>query len=73
MARIVSAPLAAGAYGVERGKPRTHAVELDDLGDVVKVLCGKAKPESVLDDETQYDAQPVNCPDCLRKLEKMKH
>lgn len=67
--RIVSAPVAGGAY--PKGKIDStliHAVEVDENNVPVSVLCRRVKLESILDDSTQYNIQPVSCPACLRRL-----
>jgi hypothetical protein len=68
--RIVTAPLAGAAYVKARKSNRslTHAVELGDDGAPLRVLCGKVKLESILDDATQYDTHPLDCNACIRKF-----
>lgn len=67
--RIVSAPVAGAAY--PRGGIRStliHAVQLTERGEVQKVLCGKVKPSSILDDASQYNRFTVTCPTCKKRL-----
>lgn len=66
--RIVSAPLSGAAY-VTTKSTLIHAVEVDSDDTPLRVLCGKVKVSSVLDDSSQYDVDPITCPVCIRKLE----
>jgi hypothetical protein len=68
--RIVTAPLAGAAYIKARASKRclTHAVELAADGTPLRVLCGKVKLSSVLDDATQYDVLPLDCDACVNKF-----
>lgn len=68
--KIVSAPM--GAAAVRPGKNATgylcHAVELDADDCPARVLCGKAKPQHILADDSLYGGRDaVDCPACLRK------
>jgi hypothetical protein len=69
--RLVTAPLAGAAYAkrLQTGKrPLTHAVELDADGVPMRVLCGKVRLSSVLDDATQYGVHPLDCDACIRRF-----
>lgn len=66
--RIVSAPVAAGAYPKKFDSTLIHAVEVDDDDTPVSVLCRRVRLESILDDASQYNREPVSCPACLRRL-----
>jgi hypothetical protein len=68
--KLVTVPLAGAAYIKARTGNRCliHALELDDAGEPVRVLCGKVKLANVLDDATQYDRYPLDCDACVRKF-----
>jgi hypothetical protein len=69
-ARIVSAPLAAGAYGALNSvrSALIHAVEVNDADQPISVLCRKVRVASILDDAAEYNRYPVTCPTCRRRL-----
>lgn len=72
---IMTVALACSAYLPHRLGPgsttHVHAAEirLDRRGEeVVRVLCRKAKPQSVLPDSSTYGVEPATCPECVRRL-----
>lgn len=67
MSKIVSAPVA-GAVQAGGGKVAHlwHAIEIDERGNVLRVLCSRVKAEHILDDAFLYDTQSITCPTCLR-------
>lgn len=68
---IVSAPVAGGAYPKShKGSTLWHGVELSERGSPIRVLCNRVSLDSILDDGTQYNRQPVDCPTCARALLK---
>ena len=69
---IVTAGILVGAYPrYIRYTPRTHLVEVDDpyqgRWPVRRVLCGRAAPENVTDDSTQWTGERPTCPVCARQ------
>lgn len=76
---IKTAPLACSAYLPHHYRQNDatfyiHAAEIRlDRRDpeVVRVLCRKAKPESVLPDSSQYGIEAPTCPECIRRLAKL--
>lgn len=65
--KIVSAPVAAVTHSAHNW----HACEINPAGEVVRVLC-RVRPRNILDDLTQHNRKPVNCPSCARRLLTMK-
>jgi len=71
--RIVSAPM--GAAEVRPGRKTgylTHAVEIDERGAILRVLCGRVKLGHVLEDGALYDVHPVDCPTCARRMKQQR-
>lgn len=73
MPRVVSAPM--GAVSTGRGKVATltHWCEVSDDGDVVRVLCGRAKPEHILSDAAMFNVREPDCPRCRGKAPRRSH
>lgn len=71
MTRIVSVPVAAGAYKGRIDTTLTHAAEVDDRGNIIKAFC-RVNVASLLDDSTMFDRKPVDCPICMKKMERVK-
>lgn len=71
--KYVCVPVSASAYkNGNTDAVLTHAVELDDNGNMVRVLCKKVKLESMLDDSSQFDLEPVSCPTCANRKTKLE-
>lgn len=75
----VTAPLAATAYTGNhlRAEPamtqyHTHLVVLNEDNRPVLVLCGRAKPASIIDDQIMWSQNPPTCPACRRVWAKQK-
>lgn len=64
-------PVAAAAYGkrsqLYRNASLTHAYNPA----LEKVLCGKVKPRSILDDYALVDEEPPTCELCAKRLAKL--
>jgi hypothetical protein len=71
MNRIVSVPM--GAADVRPGGTSgylTHAAEVNDVGDILRVLCRRVKMHHLCHDSSLYDRFPVDCPQCLARRTK---
>lgn len=67
--------LYAAAYPTSRSlnNAKSHVCGQDASGEVVVILCGKAKLEHVADDFLEYPAaETATCKTCLAKLKKLK-
>jgi hypothetical protein len=72
-ALIYAYPVAGGAYKVGKiDSTLTHACLIDVLGNP-RPLCGRVKPEHILDDEVmRKDAHTATCKGCQRKMGAMR-
>lgn len=74
MITIASVPMSGGS--VRPGRLATgylnHAVELDG-SEFVRVLCGRVKLTSLLQDAALYDEREVECPTCARRMAKISN
>jgi hypothetical protein len=68
--RIVTVPVFAARYLSKQQSTRTHAARVLESG-VLEPLCTAVKPDSLMDDETQWSTDPPSCPACRRRLEKL--
>lgn len=49
-----------------------HAVEVDERGDAIRVLCDRVELDNLAHDCTENRNDPPTCRICLRKLNKLK-
>jgi hypothetical protein len=64
--RLVTAPM--GVMQQKNVKPHlVHAVEVDPQNNVLRVLCGSAKPEHILGDPTTFNQRAITCEQCYRR------
>ena len=78
MARhIVTTEVAASCYprnfDWKSGKCLVHAVEIDEHGEFVTVLCRGVKLDSLLPDSALFYLHPLTCPRCLTKLKPLSN
>ena len=76
MDRFITAPLYAAVYPDRKRKIReslTHAVRLSASGEMVEVLCGRAKIDSVCEDSTLHSVtKDPTCATCVAKLQQLR-
>lgn len=60
---IVTAPV----IPLHRNVHHVHAVEIDENGNALRVLCGLAKPWNILRDGSQFNVHPITCDHCYRR------
>lgn len=79
MDRIQTYPVYASAYPRKhwakgsKAECLTHAVEADEAGALVRVLCAKVKLDNICDNDLQQitDDEPT-CKTCAAKLKKLR-
>lgn len=66
-------PLAGAVYQNEKtlAANKTHSVLVNDKGELLAVLCGKVRLESVLEDWYLATDEPPTCTHCARKLKAL--
>lgn len=69
---IISAPMSCVPTARGTTATLTHACELNESGDIVKVLCGRAKPAHILDDSAMHNVRPVDCPVCQVRIRQQR-